>query len=140
MLCFARLVFGVSASPFLLNVTIHQHMKTYSKLDQLFVDKFLSSMLMTLCLGQLTWNLRTHSTSTQMRLVVAGFRLRKFITNSDELRHHMQENESMTEEVKLRPEDGGAGETAHTEEDQSYAKSSLAGKVDKKCGVQCTWS
>ena len=47
---FTRVVFGVSASPFLLNATIRRHVEKYRNEDPLFVDKFLS-MWMTSSLG-----------------------------------------------------------------------------------------
>ena len=36
---FTRVVFGVSASPFLLNATISHHMERYRSTDPSFVDK-----------------------------------------------------------------------------------------------------
>ena len=77
---------------------------------------------------------------SRLRLAVAGFKLRKFVTNSDVLRHHIQKSESTpgsgeTEENYLLPVVGGSEEPVHAEEDQSYAKSSLGAKVDEKPGL-----
>ena len=41
---FARVIFGVSSSPFLLNVAIQHHMESFRDTDPVFVDNFLSSM------------------------------------------------------------------------------------------------
>ena len=41
---FTRVVFGVSLSPFLLNGTIHHHMKQYESMDAPFVQKFTRSI------------------------------------------------------------------------------------------------
>ena len=41
---FIRVVFGVSSSPFLLNATIHHHMKQYGSMDAPFVQKFTRSI------------------------------------------------------------------------------------------------
>ena len=40
---FCRLVFGLSQSPFLLNATLHHHVKKYEDVDQDFVKEFLNS-------------------------------------------------------------------------------------------------
>ena len=41
---FTRVVFGVSSSLFLLNATIHHHMKQYESMDAPFVQKFAQSI------------------------------------------------------------------------------------------------
>lgn len=126
---FARVVFGVNSSPFLLNATIDHHMRKYQESDPLFVDKFLSSVHVDdVSLGasdvESTYELYLKSKS---RLAEAGFRLRKFVTNSEELRCRIRADE----------QDSGEPSTVATveEEDQTYAKGSLgvtSGHVDGK--------
>ena len=38
---FARVVFGVSSNPFLLNATVKQHVEIYAEEDPAFVETFL---------------------------------------------------------------------------------------------------
>ena len=95
ILRFARVVFGVSCSPFLLNATINHHMETYRDVDPQFVDKFLSSIYVDdVSLGsnnvETTYELYLKS---KLRLAQAGFKLRKFVTNSEELRQLIRLNE-----------------------------------------------
>ena len=40
---FCRLVFGLRPSPFLLNATLHHHVKKFEVVDQDFVKEFLNS-------------------------------------------------------------------------------------------------
>ena len=44
ILIFTRVVFGVSSSPFLLNVTIDHRIESYRNIDPFFNDKLLSSV------------------------------------------------------------------------------------------------
>ena len=126
---FTRVMFGVSSSPFLLNATIKHHMETYCRADPHFVDKFLSSIYVD---DLVTGSSDVESTyefykKSSQRLAVAGFRLRRFVTNSDELRHHIHLDESQFG-------DGGENVT-HAEEDQSYAKASLGCRTDEEQGA-----
>ena len=127
---FSRVVFGVSSSPFLLNATINHHMETYRDSDPVFVDKFLSSIYVDdLVTGSVdvdsTYELYTKS---RIRLAKAGFKLRKFVTNSEELHQLIQERESSLDRRET-------GEKTHVEEDQSYAKSSLGVKTEERPGT-----
>ena len=122
ILRFTRVVFGVSSSPFLLNATISHHMETYRDVDPSFVEEFLSSIYVDdVSLGssevESTYRLYLKSKS---RLAEAGFKLRKFITNSDDLRELIDANE--------RSVDHQSTAVSVTEEDQSYAKGSLGSK------------
>ena len=121
---FTRVVFGVNSSPFLLNATIDHHMRRYYEVDPLFVEKFLSSVYVDdVSLGsdsvEATYGLYLKS---KLRLAEAGFKLRKFVTNSEELRSLVSANEQITEEQT---------DTVNVkEDDQSYAKGSLGTKSD----------
>ena len=129
---FTRVVFGVSSSPFLLNATINHHiMERYRQLDPIFMDRFLSSIYVDdLVSGskdlESTYELYTKS---KLRLASAGFKLRKFATNSEDLRRRIRESESSSSEA------GGADKKSHHEEDQSYAKSSLGVKTEDESGT-----
>ena len=92
---FTRVVFGVSASPFLLNATIDHHMNKLCPTDQQFVDKFRRSIYVD--------DVATSSTNVQsayefykkskQHLAKASFNLRKFGSNSAELRRKIEESE-----------------------------------------------
>ena len=122
---FTRVVFGVNSSPFLLNATINHHMKKYQEVDASFVEKLLSSIYVDdVSPGsdevESTYELYLKSKS---RLAEAGFKLRKFVTNSEELCCLINTNE------KLSEEQGPA--VSIKEEDQSYAKGSLGSKSEE---------
>ena len=122
---FTCVVFSVSSSPFLLNATIAHHMETYQDVDPSFPKMFLSSVYgddVSLGTNDIDSTYELYLKS-KLRLAEAGFRLRKFVTNSDELRCHVSINEKLSE-------DQGEDKTSSAkEEDLSYAKNSLGAKL-----------
>lgn len=127
---FTRIVFGVKSSPFLLNATINHHMQSYEHSDPLFVNKFLSSTYVDdVSLGAAdvdsTYELYLKS---KLRLAEARFKLRKFVTNSADLRSRIAANEqSFNTKVDAN--------TIIIEEDQSYAKDSLGQRDSETSGL-----
>ena len=84
---FTRLVFGVSSSPFLLNATLQHHMSKYALCDPEFVKKFLEALYVDdLSTGdrnvEETYQLFLKS---KLRMLEAGFNMRKWSSNSKEL-------------------------------------------------------
>lgn len=83
---FTRVVFRINSSPFMLNAMIDCHKQIYQEINPLFVDEFLSSIyVVDVSIGsdnaESTYELYLNSKS---RLAEAGFKLRKFVTNSEE--------------------------------------------------------
>ena len=101
---FTRVVFGVSSSPSLLKATINHHLETYHQGDPAFVDKLLSSIYV----DDLVSGLSGIPVKSKLRLATAWFKLRKFVTNSEELRQLIRE-ESSSRGVEM-------GEPAHAEQ------------------------
>ena len=125
---FTRVVFGVNCSPFLLNATIRHHMETYRTTDPEFVEKFLSSIYVDdISFGsngvQPTYDLYQKAKS---RLKEGGFCLRKFITNSEELRHLIAVNEQYSESP--------TNDILVKEESQSYTKCALGARAAEADG------
>ena len=115
---FARVVFGVNSSSFLLNATIRHHMNTYRTVGPSFVEEVLRSLYVDdLALS------KPDSESTydfylklNERLYKGGFNMRKWKTNDQDLQRKM---ESQSAGEKLLP-----SAEIHSE-DQSILKSQL---------------
>ena len=92
---FTRVVFGVSASPFLLNATLDHHMAKFESVDQQFVNKFRRSVYVDdLASGaQNVDSAYNFYIKSKLRLAEASFNLRKFESNSTELRKRIAGNE-----------------------------------------------
>ena len=149
VLRFTRVVFGLTASPFLLNATIKHHIGQYEQCDPSFTHKFLESIYVDdLTSGDSdvdrTFELYVKS---KLRLKEAGFNLRKFVTNSEELRERIDKNEESalrSEETQPKEDVGGhqvvetvvADEHKVEEEDMTYSKSVLGAPVIEDPGEQ----
>ena len=157
---FARVIFGVSSSPFLLNATVKHHMERYEEDDPEFVKTFLRSIYV----DDLSMGGDTDEEAYQvyikskLRLAEGGFNLRKFVTNSADLRNRIEENESRLHSGhptlptskrntsdEENPEVTAVNDNTRKlvfEDEQSYTKSTLGGiqgndnPVQKILGVQ----
>ena len=99
VLRFARVVFGVAASPFLLNATLKHHIESFEQLDREFVKKFQRSIYVDdITFGadnvKETYGLYKKSKSW---LADGGFNLRIFVSNSPELQKMIDTDEYQRE-------------------------------------------
>ena len=85
---FCRVVFGLNASPFLLNATLWHHISKYNSIDPEFVRKLLDSFYVDdLVAGEDDSNEAYELFGkARERMANAGFRLRKCLTNDKDLR------------------------------------------------------
>ena len=88
---FARVVFGVTASPFLLNATILHHLSNYQERDAEFVQKLLKSLYVDDVTGGGGSDEEAHEfyVKARTRLAEGGFNLRKFMSNSKQLQSNV---------------------------------------------------
>ena len=117
---FTRLVFGVSSSPFLLNATLKYHLNKYAVSDPEFVKKILKALYVDdLTTGGQTVN-ETYKPflKTKLRMLEAGFNMRKWSSNSRELVDKIKSADYREEEVNLEPK-------KLKEDDRTYATTTL---------------
>ena len=91
---FTRVVFGVSASPFLLNATINHHLERYRDKYPNLVDTLLHSMYVddvTCGANSEDEAYQIYDISTKL-FAEGGFNLRKFVTNSASLQQRISAN------------------------------------------------
>ena len=131
---FTRVVFGVSSSPFLLNATLkYERCKDE---DPEFMERFLRSIYVDDLSSGVPESDAGYELylKSKVRLAKAGYNLRKFMSNSAELRERIQCNESrmsnpVTSESIVEPErmqsSQDVSERDVTEEDKTYAQSTL---------------
>ena len=118
------MVFGVNASPFLLNATIRHHVSKYCELDAEFVRKILDSFYVDDLVsgaGTVEKSFDLYN-KAKTRMAQGGFRLRKWLTNSDVLKNKIEMHEDL-------------GTSAQSINDhESYAKLSLGAAGDEAKG------
>ena len=130
---FCRVVFGLNASPFLLNGTIRHHPATYAEVDPEFVKRLIEAFYVDdLVTGERTVD-KTFALykNARERIAEGGFTLRKWKTNDPQLR----------EKISSRETNKPTGEVDRLEDEETYAKSKLepqAGtKGEKVLGLPC---
>ena len=121
---FARLVFGLTCSPAILNAVLHHHLTQYSTIDPTFVTKILKSLYVD--------DLASRSDNTESALALAkkiktrlsegGFNMRKWLSNSEELMSEFQRDPQFSTESHQQSSELPS---SVTEEDQGYSKSTF---------------
>ena len=115
---FTRVVFGVNASPFLLNATIDHHIRSYTD-DSAFVELFLSSLYVDDLNGggDTPGEVLELYEKASQRMSEGGFTLRKWRTNDPDVRKVITQTE-----VSSRLEDVDANVT---EDETTYARTMI---------------
>ncbi len=114
---FCRVVFGLNASPFLLNGTIRHHLATFTEVDPEFVKRMVEGFYVDdLVTGECTTEKAfTLYEKAKERMATGGFKLRKWKTNDPGLREKIGAGEASTTKR----------EVGRLEDEESYAKSKL---------------
>ena len=87
-----RVVFGLNASPFLLNPTLRHHITKYAEVDPEFVKKLIDSFYVDDFVGggATPEEVKVLYGKTCTRMLEGGFKLRKWLTNGDSVRSKIQ--------------------------------------------------
>ncbi|KAL9969544.1 hypothetical protein ACROYT_G021769 [Oculina patagonica] len=115
---FTRVVFGVNSSPFLLNGTIRHHLNSYLDSDPAFVEEVLHSMYVDDLASSKPDGTSAYDLYSKLktRFKKAGFNMRKWLTNDQELANRINAEEDQ----------GGSQQQPIPEfqqEDQTFSKS-----------------
>ena len=131
---YQTVVFGVNASPFILNAVLRHHIEHYKEIDPNFVTKLVEGFYVDDLVSGCS---NTHEAfalfqKAKGRLQEGGFKLRKWKTNDPDLqlKIHQNESENVLKELKA------------TTDDSTFAKETLgqvkeAGEKTKVLGI--TW-
>jgi hypothetical protein len=122
---FCRVVFGVNASPFLLNATLKHHIEKFAETDPIFVQKMKDGFYVDDLVsgGRATDEVKDLYGKAKTRMATGGFKLRKWLTNDAALRKHINENEGAAITQKV----------TRLDEFQTYAQASLGIPLDNSC-------
>ena len=132
VLRFARVVFGVSASPFLLNATIRHHIEKFSRSHPELVRKLLQSTYV----DDIVTGADSETLAYQLYkgakdvLKQGGFNLRKFVTNA----HSLQGRIDRSEERLLVG--NSESESSEPVPEETYTKSTIGSTQEMSSGEQ----
>ena len=101
VLRFARVVFSVSSSPFLLNATVRYHLESHVKTHQELVEKILRSIYVDDVVSGAPSEAEAYAMYSESKklLQTAGFNLRKFASNSTSLQLRVLQEETASQIV-----------------------------------------
>ena len=122
---FARVVFGVASSPFLLNATIHHHITNLKELDGQLASKILKSLYVDDLLSgadEIQSAVELYQTLKDS-FALGGFNMRKWVTNSSQLKQEIEKTETTVTCTTSTLVESGI-----QEEDQSYSSSTLTSR------------
>ncbi len=133
VLRFARLVFGVSASPLLLSAIIRHHLEKYPSAHPDLMQKLLQSMYVDDIVTGAEDEVQAHKLYKESKeiLMRGGFKLRKFTTNLSQLHETVDRDE-----VSDDPQPPSLDPERSTESEESYAKSTLGSSQEPHAGEQ----
>ncbi len=117
---FARVVFGLTCSPAILNAVLHHHLTQYSTIYPTFVTKVLKSLYLD---DLASGSDNTESTlelakKIKTRLAEGGFNMRKWLSNSKELMTEFESDPQFSE----TPQQSSSSITAEV---QGYSQSTF---------------
>ena len=130
---FARVLFGVTSSPSLVNATLFKHITSYEREDPEFVNQ----MLRLLYVDDLSLSLEDVDKAYQLYLksregmAQGGFNLRKWLTNSRPLMEKIKEMESQRE-LSIHTEKGNQ----LNEDDETYNRIMVGGLEEKDVNTE----
>ena len=123
---FCHVVFGVNCSPFFLNATLQYHLDMFIETD----PEFMRVMKRSFCVDDLVSREKATQEAIKLydkaktRFALGGFKLRKWLTNSEQLRAEIEQQESC---------EGANTNKLIENTDKSYAKEMLGLKEESKC-------
>ena len=133
---FARVVFGVSSSPFLLNATIRHHLEKYEATQPDLINKLLRSLYVDDLASGAEDEEQAFQMFTMSKEIFkeAGFNLRKFYSNSAALQARVNPDAG---KVNTLGENNKTPDSAVVEElEESYSSSTLGGGQKLRHGEQ----
>ena len=129
VLRFTRVVFGVGSSPFLLNATIRRHLEKHAAVHPELVSKLLRSTYVDDIVTGADSDEAAYRLYKESKEILqeAGFNLRKFSSNSAQLHHRVQKEETSD----IPPVLSNA-----TESEERYTTATLGGSQTLHSGEQ----
>ena len=125
---FARVVFGVNSSPFILNATIRHHLNTCLPVDSALARELLKSLYVDDYVSGKgdVGSAFTLSKEIKLCLKSGGFNMRKWSSNSESLLRSLEQDETFSDDFEK------SNRPKVAEEDESFSKSVFKHSSEKE--------